>query len=286
LKQVSQVAQLKQEIAEARANGKRIAFVPTMGALHDGHLSLVDQVRSEDNFVIASIFVNPLQFNDPSDYENYPQSLGVDARLLSDRGVDVLFLPEPETIYPDEPNLITPEDIETNVSLRLEGEYRPGHFTGVLTVVSRLFDLVTPDMAAFGKKDAQQLALIRSLVSHQLASGRRMPLKIIAGETIRDDYGLALSSRNARLNSEQLEIARTINVALDSCDGKENVEEAVETARAMLSDEIKLDYLEIVDPATFEPVSRDYEGSAIALFAGYVGQVRLIDNREISIKGS
>jgi len=286
LKQVSQVAQLKQEIAEARANGKRIAFVPTMGALHDGHLSLVDQVRSEDNFVIASIFVNPLQFNDPSDYENYPQSLGVDARLLSDRGVDVLFLPEPETIYPDEPNLITPEDIETNVSLRLEGEYRPGHFTGVLTVVSRLFDLVTPDIAAFGKKDAQQLALIRSLVSHQLASGRRMPLKIIAGETIRDDYGLALSSRNARLNSEQLEIARTINVALDSCDGKENVEEAVETARAMLSDEIKLDYLEIVDPATFEPVSRDYEGSAIALFAGYVGQVRLIDNREISIKGS
>lgn len=286
MKQVSQVAQLKQEIAEARANGKRIAFVPTMGALHDGHLSLVDQVRSEDNFVIASIFVNPLQFNDPSDYENYPQSLGVDARLLSDRGVDVLFLPEPETIYPDEPNLITPEDIETNVSLRLEGEYRPGHFTGVLTVVSRLFDLVTPDMAAFGKKDAQQLALIRSLVSHQLASGRRMPLKIIAGETIRDDYGLALSSRNARLNSEQLEIARTINVALDSCDGKENVEEAVETARAMLSDEIKLDYLEIVDPATFEPVSRDYEGSAIALFAGYVGQVRLIDNREISIKGS
>ena len=286
MKQISQVAQLKQEIAEARAGGKRIAFVPTMGALHDGHLSLVDQVRSEDNFVIASIFVNPLQFNDPRDYENYPQSLGVDARLLNDRGVDVLFLPEPETIYPDEPNLITPEDIETNVSLRLEGEYRPGHFTGVLTVVSRLFDLVTPDIAAFGKKDAQQLALIRSLVSHQLASGRRMPLKIIAGETIRDDHGLALSSRNARLNSEQLEIARTINVALDSCDGKENVEEAVETARAMLSDEIKLDYLEIVDPATFEPVSRDYEGSAIALFAGYVGQVRLIDNREISIKGS
>ena len=286
MKQVSQVAQLKQEIAEARANGKRIAFVPTMGALHDGHLSLVDQVRSEDNFVIASIFVNPLQFDDPRDYENYPQSLGVDARLLNDRGVDVLFLPEPETIYPDEPNLITPEDIETNVSLRLEGEYRPGHFTGVLTVVSRLFDLVTPDMAAFGKKDAQQLALIRSLVSHQLASGRRMPLKIIAGETIRDDHGLALSSRNARLNSEQLEIARTINVALDSCDGKENAESASDTAKAMLSDEIKLDYLELVDPATFEPVSGDYEGSAIALFAGYVGPVRLIDNREISIKGS
>jgi pantoate--beta-alanine ligase len=113
-----------------------------------------------------------------------------------------------------------------------------------------------------------------------------MPLKIIAGETIRDDHGLALSSRNARLNSEQLEIARTINVALDSCDGKENAESASDTAKAMLSDEIKLDYLEIVDPATFEPVSRDYEGSAIALFAGYVGQVRLIDNREISIKGS
>ena len=286
MKQVTQVSQLKQEIADARANGKRIAFVPTMGALHDGHLSLVDQVRTEENFVVASIFVNPLQFNDPSDYENYPQSLGVDARLLSDRGVDVLFLPEPETVYPEQPNLITPEQIETNVSLGLEGEHRPGHFSGVLTVVSRLFDLITPDIAAFGKKDAQQLALIRSLVSHQLASGRRMPLKIIAGETIRDDHGLALSSRNARLDSEQLEIARTINVALASCDGKADVEAAIGEAKSLLSEEIKLDYLEIVEPATFEPVSGDYEGSAIALFAGYVGQVRLIDNREISIKGS
>ena len=286
MKQVSQVAQLKQEIAQARAAGKRIAFVPTMGALHDGHLSLVDQVRNDDNFVIASIFVNPLQFNDPSDYENYPQSLGVDARLLSDRGVDVLFLPEAETIYPEKPNLITPEDIESNVSLGLEGEYRPGHFSGVLTVVSRLFDLITPDIAAFGKKDAQQLALIKSLVSHQLATGRRMPLKIIEGETVRDDHGLALSSRNARLNPEQLETARTINVALGACDGKANAESAIETAKSMLSDEIKLDYLEIVEPATFQPVSGDYEGSAIALFAGYVGQVRLIDNREISIKGS
>lgn len=285
MKQVTGAPELRQLVAEARSQGKRIAFVPTMGALHAGHLSLVDQVRTDDNFVIASIFVNPLQFNDKSDYENYPQSLGVDARLLSDRGTDVLFLPEPETVYPESPNLISPEDIESTFGDTLEGEYRPGHFQGVLTVVSRFFDLITPDIAVFGKKDAQQLALIRQMVSHQLASGRRMPLKILAGETVRDDQGLALSSRNARLSSEQLEVARTINVALASCEGKK-ASEAKEEAKNLLHTDIKLDYLEIVDAASFEPVNDDYSGSTLALFAGYVGDVRLIDNREISIKGS
>ena len=285
MKQVTQADQLKQLIAQARSEGLRIAFVPTMGALHSGHLSLIDQVRTEENFVIASIFVNPLQFNDQSDYENYPQSLGVDARLLSDRGVDVLFLPEPETVYPDTPNLISPEDIGSNLGETLEGEFRPGHFQGVLTVVSRLFDLVTPDVAVFGKKDAQQLALIKQMVAHQLASGRRMPLKIIAGETVRDEHGLALSSRNARLSSEQIEIARTINVALSSCEGKSALA-AKSEAREILHPEIRVDYLELVDPESFQPVDDDYTGSTLALFAGYVGDVRLIDNREISIKGS
>ncbi|HEY7796869.1 MAG TPA: pantoate--beta-alanine ligase [Microbacteriaceae bacterium] len=285
MKQVTGAAELKQIVAEARSQGLRIAFVPTMGALHAGHLSLIDQVRSEGNFVIASIFVNPLQFNDKKDYESYPQSLGVDARLLSDRGTDVLFLPEPETVYPESPNLISPADIESSIGETLEGEFRPGHFQGVLTVVSRLFDLVTPDIAVFGKKDAQQLALIRQMVSHQLASGRRMPLKIIAGETVRDEHGLALSSRNSRLNSEQLEIARTINKALASCEGKK-ASVAKQQAIEMLHPEIKLDYLEIVDANSFEPVNDDYSGSTLALFAGYVGDVRLIDNREISIEGS
>ena len=285
MKQVSQADQLKQLIAQARSEGLRIAFVPTMGALHSGHLSLIDQVRTEENFVIASIFVNPLQFNDQSDYENYPQSLGVDARLLSDRGVDVLFLPEPETVYPETPNLISPEDIGSNLGEILEGEFRPGHFQGVLTVVSRLFDLVTPDIAVFGKKDAQQLAIIRQMVAHQLSSGRRMPLKIIAGETVRDEDGLALSSRNARLSSEQIEIARTINVALSSCEGK-TPSAAKSEAGEILHPEIRVDYLELVDPESFQPVDDDYTGSTLALFAGYVGDVRLIDNREISIKGS
>lgn len=259
--------------------------MPTMGALHSGHLSLIDQVRTDDNFVIASIFVNPLQFNDKADYENYPQSLGVDARLLSDRGTDVLFLPEPETVYPDSPNLISPADIESNIGEILEGEFRPGHFQGVLTVVSRLFDLVTPDIAVFGKKDAQQLALIRQMVAHQLASGRRMPLKIIAGETIRDEHGLALSSRNARLSEQQLDVARTINTALASCENKSS-SDAKKQALQKLHPEVKVDYLEIVDPVSFETVGDDYSGSTLALFAGYVGDVRLIDNREISIKGS
>lgn len=285
MKQVTQAEQLKQLIAQARSEGKRIAFIPTMGALHGGHLSLVDQVRSEENFVVASIFVNPLQFNDPSDYENYPQSLGVDARLLNDSGVDLLFLPEPVTIYPESPNLISPEDIGSNLGEVLEGEFRPGHFQGVLTVVSRLFDLVTPDIAVFGKKDAQQLALIRQMVAHQLSSGRRMPLKIIAGDTVRDEHGLALSSRNARLDADQIEIARTINRALSSCDGK-TANSAKTEAREMLHPDIKVDYLEIVDSESFQSVDDDYSGITLALFAGYVGDVRLIDNREISIKGS
>lgn len=285
MKQVTGAAELKQLVSEARTQGKQIAFVPTMGALHLGHLSLIDKVREDDNFVVASIFVNPLQFNDKNDYENYPQSLGVDARLLSDRGVDVLFLPEAETVYPESPNLITPSDIESNIGDALEGKFRPGHFEGVLTVVSRLFDLVTPDIAVFGKKDAQQLALIKKMVSHQLASGRRMPLSIIAGDTVRDEHGLALSSRNARLNEQQLEIARTINTALASCDGKAR-ENAIQGAKQELHPDIRLDYLEIVDADTFEPVSDDFVGSALALFAGFVGDVRLIDNREITIKGS
>lgn len=285
MRQITGASELKQAVAEARSEGKRIAFVPTMGALHSGHLSLIDQVRNDDNFVIASIFVNPLQFNDKADYENYPQSLGVDARLLSDRGTDVLFLPEPETVYPDSPNLISPADIESNIGEILEGEFRPGHFQGVLTVVSRLFDLVTPDIAVFGKKDAQQLALIRQMVAHQLASGRRMPLKIIAGETIRDEHGLALSSRNARLSEQQLDVARTINTALASCENKSS-SDAKKQALQKLHPEVKVDYLEIVDPVSFETVGDDYSGSTLALFAGYVGDVRLIDNREISIKGS
>lgn len=285
MKQVTGAPQLRQVVAEARSNGLRIAFVPTMGALHAGHLSLIDQVRTEGNFVIASIFVNPLQFNDKNDYENYPQSLGVDARLLSDHGTDVLFLPEPQTVYPESPNLISPADIDSKIADNLEGEFRPGHFAGVLTVVSRLFDLATPDVAVFGKKDAQQLAIIRQMVSHQLASGRRMPLKIIAGETVRDERGLALSSRNARLSEQELEIARSINQALESCDGK-NASSAKRQAMQILHPDIKVDYLEIVDTESFEPVSDDHSGTTLALFAGYVGDVRLIDNREISTKGS
>ena len=285
MKQVVGAVELKQLVSEARTQGKQIAFVPTMGALHLGHLSLIDKVREDGNFVVASIFVNPLQFNDKNDYESYPQSLGVDARLLSDRGVDVLFLPEPETVYPESPNLITPSDIESKIGDVLEGKFRPGHFEGVLTVVSRLFDLVTPDIAVFGKKDAQQLALIRQMVSHQLASGRRMPLSIIAGDTVRDEHGLALSSRNARLNEQQLDIARTINTALASCDGK-SLDIAIHDAKQELHPDIRLDYLEIVDAGSFEPVSDDFVGSALALFAGFVGDVRLIDNREITIKGS
>ena len=266
--------ELEAAVSQARDSGRTIGFIPTMGALHDGHLSLVRKAQQDGHFVIVSIFVNPLQFNQPGDYESYPRSIGVDARLLTDAGVDLLYAPSAQEIYPPSQTLKEPE--VGSLGEKFEGEIRPGHFTGMLKVVSRLFDLVRPDAAYFGQKDAQQLALVRQMVSQQISEGYREPMKVIGCPTVRDDSGLALSSRNIRLSEKELEVARTIGKALLA--GKAAGPKATDVtsaAKAQLSDEARLEYLELVNPATFEKVEAS---PGLLIIAARVGETRLIDN--------
>jgi len=269
--------ELAELVSQAKEQGKSIGFVPTMGALHEGHLSLVKEAQKSNQFVVVSIFVNPLQFGEKSDFDSYPRTLGVDARLLTDAGIDVIFAPNAQEVFPAGLSLSEPEP--GRIGERFEGEYRPGHFTGMLKVVSRLFDLVQPDSAYFGEKDAQQLALVRQMVSEQIAAGRRDPMKVVGCKTIRDDYGLAFSSRNSRLRENETDIARSLSRALiaGSKAGKKR-EQILAAAKAELASEARLDYLELVDPQSFEIVEQLPAGGGLLIIAAWVGDVRLIDN--------
>lgn len=269
--------ELAELVSQAKEQGKSVGFVPTMGALHEGHLSLVKEAQKTNQFVVVSIFVNPLQFGEKSDFDSYPRTLGVDARLLTDAGVDVLFAPNVQEVFPAGLSLSEPEP--GRIGERFEGEYRPGHFAGMLKVVSRLFDLVQPDSAYFGEKDAQQLALVRQMVSEQIAAGRRDPMKVVGCKTIRDDYGLAFSSRNTRLRESEIDIARSLSRALiaGSKAGKKR-EQILAAAKAELASEARLDYLELVDPQSFEIVEQLPAGGGLLIIAAWVGDVRLIDN--------
>lgn len=269
--------ELAEAVSKARAEGKTIGFIPTMGALHEGHLSLVRLAQSNKDFTVVSIFVNPLQFGEKSDFDSYPRTIGVDARLLTDANVDVLFSPSGHEVFPADLELAEP--VAGAIAQKFEGEYRPGHFGGMLKVVSRLFDLVSPDHAYFGEKDAQQLALVKQMVSEQIAAGRREPMKVIACPTIRDEQGLALSSRNSRLSDAELRTARTLYQALlaGSKAGKKR-EQILTAAKAQLSSEATLEYLELVDPQSFELVDQLPAGGGLLIIAAWVGDVRLIDN--------
>ena len=269
--------ELAELVSQAKEQGKSVGFVPTMGALHEGHLSLVKEAQKRNQFVVVSIFVNPLQFGEKNDFDSYPRTLGVDARLLTDAGIDVLFAPSVQEVFPAGLSLSEPEP--GRIGERFEGEYRPGHFAGMLKVVSRLFDLVQPDSAYFGEKDAQQLALVRQMVSEQIAAGRRDPMKVVGCKTIRDDYGLAFSSRNTRLRESEIDIARSLSRALiaGSKAGKKR-EQILAAAKAELASEARLDYLELVDPQSFEIVEQLPAGGGLLIIAAWVGDVRLIDN--------
>jgi pantoate--beta-alanine ligase len=269
--------ELAEAVSKARAEGKTIGFIPTMGALHEGHLSLVRLAQANKDFTVVSIFVNPLQFGEKSDFDSYPRTIGVDARLLTDASVDVLFSPSGHEVFPADLELAEP--VAGAIAQKFEGEYRPGHFGGMLKVVSRLFDLVSPDHAYFGEKDAQQLALVKQMVSEQIAAGRREPMKVIACPTIRDEQGLALSSRNSRLSDAELRTARTLYQALlaGSKAGKKR-EQILAAAKAQLSSEATLEYLELVDPQSFELVEQLPAGGGLLIIAAWVGDVRLIDN--------
>jgi pantoate--beta-alanine ligase len=278
---IHSVAELKKLISERRSSGDRIGFVPTMGALHEGHLSLTDLAQRQCDFVVVSVFVNPLQFGANEDFETYPRTLGIDANLLSDHDVDVLFAPSPSEVYPASKPV--KQLTAGSVGEKFEGEIRPGHFDGMLTVVNRLFDIVQPDSVYFGQKDAQQVALVKQMLREQIRSGSRAPIDLVVGPTIRSESGLALSSRNKFLKPEDLPAALSLSKALFAGSAGASREEVLALARAEISPEAKLEYLELVDADSFEPTEPGL-GLAALIVAARVGEVRLIDNVYIDRK--
>ena len=275
---ISQLDQLRRWAGDREAPRPRV-LVPTMGALHEGHLSLVDLAREKaghDGEVVATIFVNPAQFAPHEDFDSYPRDLEADLAKLEVRGTDVVFTPETGAIYAEDASTTVSESI---VGAGLEGASRPQFFTGVCTVVAKLFNLIRPDAAVFGEKDYQQLAVIRRMVRDL-----HFPIEILAGPTIREPDGLAMSSRNAYLNPEEREQAAVISAAL--AEARETIEQGSIDETTLLTrirERIdskplaKIDYLEAVNPDSLEPVSSFEKGVLIAA-AVFFGKTRLIDN--------
>lgn len=255
--------------------GKSIGVVPTMGALHEGHISLVNQAKKMCDYVIVSIFVNPTQFNNPTDLEKYPRTLEHDTDLLRQYNVDYIFAPNVSEIYPE--NYSSPHIDLGILDKVMEGKFRPGHFLGVVEVVKRLFDIIQPDYAYFGKKDFQQVAVIRYMTDYF-----KIPVKIIECPIIRSEKGLALSSRNARLSEEEKEQALLLYRTLDFAKNNTGVfspRETIEKCTQLIRDsELKLEYIEIVNPATLESLSEKWVAGAVCCIAAYCGEIRLIDN--------
>ena len=272
------IADARSALARDARAGQTVALVPTMGALHDGHLSLVRLAQQHADRVVVSIFVNPLQFGPDEDYDAYPRQLDDDVRLLEQAGVDWVFAPSVEQMYPNWPTttMVTAGD----AGRILEGEFRPTHFDGVLTVVAKLFAIAQPDIAIFGQKDAQQLALVRRMVADL-----NLPLRIVAAPISREPDGLARSSRNAYLVGADRERATVLSRALAAvADAAGNgVSAALDAGRAVYASEptVTVDYLVAVDAATFTPAGPDFHGDALVLTAARVGITRLIDNREV-----
>jgi pantoate--beta-alanine ligase len=272
------IAGMRQAIREARAThrSRTLGLVPTMGALHAGHLSLVDRARRENGIVAASIFVNPLQFGPNEDLAKYPRTFADDCAQLERAGVDLLFAPTLEEMYPQAATTtVDPGPVAT----RLDGVSRPGHFLGVATVVAKLFHILQPDRAYFGQKDAAQLAVLR-----QMTRDLNFPVDLTACPIVRDPDGLALSSRNRYLSLEErlraLILPRTLErMAQSIAAGERSAEALLATGRTLLQphSEVALDYLAVVDPDTLLPVSEAVPGTLIAL-AAKVGTTRLIDN--------
>ena len=255
-------------------------FIPTMGALHEGHLSLVKLGKKSTNGkTIVSIFVNKRQFNDESDYDNYPIDLDKDIELLRKEEVDYIFIPQENYIYPKD--FAGPDEIKSGEKGSLfEGAHRPGHFDGVLTVVNRLFDLVNPTSVVFGKKDAQQLYLVKEFLANKSNN-----LKIIEAEIIRDEYGLAMSSRNRLLSKSGINIARNIFQILENTKEhfiqNQDIQQSEDFGKKLFDENaIEYDYLNFVDPKYFETPDSNRE-KLLLITAAYVQGIRLIDNMEV-----
>ncbi len=260
----------------ARHDGKRLGFVPTMGALHEGHLSLVRAAKAACDVVVASIFVNPTQFGPNEDLAEYPRSFDRDRELLEKEGVDVLFAPSVEEMYPA--GAVTWVTVE-ELSGKLDGASRPGHFRGVTTVVSKLFHVVEPDVAFFGQKDAAQVAIIRRMVRDL-----KLPVEIAVCPIVRESDGLAMSSRNTYLDPQQRKQALVLHRSLMHVkklvdEGERKAAKLIAAAREEFGREpaVRLDYFEIVDAESLDPVEDVSKGGLVAV-AAYVGPTRLIDN--------
>ena len=281
---IERIKQLQTQTEDWRKQGQRIGFVPTMGNLHAGHLALVKRAAEVSDRVVVSIFVNPLQFDQASDLAAYPRTLEQDLARLKDLNVDVVFTPDEQQLYPNGRESITRVDVP-QLSELLEGAARPGHFSGVTTVVAKLFHCVGPHVAVFGEKDFQQLLLVRHMVADL-----DMPIEIIAQPTEREADGLAMSSRNSRLSPKQRQQAAFIYKVLNEVNqqlqkGKKDFEVLENQAEKMLQEQgFKPDYVAIRNTDTLsEPVSKSEGRELVILVAAWLGDVRLIDNLCVSI---
>ena len=273
---ITTAADMQAASAEAHRSGNRIGLVPTMGALHEGHLSLVRMARVQSSWAVVSIFVNPLQFGPNEDLAKYPRTFEADRKRLEAEGVDLLFTPSVEEMYPA--GAATFVMVE-GISDRLDGRSRPGHFRGVTTVVAKLFHVVEPDVAFFGQKDAAQVAIIKRMVRDLM-----LPVEIVVASIVREPDGLAMSSRNAYLSPAERKQATVLSRALREVEstyrgGERSSAKLVEAARRVFSSEqsVRVDYIEAVDRDTLEAVSQAHPGTLVAV-AAFVGTTRLIDN--------
>ena len=274
MKTITDPLKMQRQALDWRQAGRRVVLVPTMGALHDGHRSLINLARKKvkkGGVVVVSIYVNPAQFNDPRDLENYPRTLSSDKKICREESVDVVFAPN--NLYKKEESV---EVKENSLTTRLEGVHRPGHFAGVMTVVAKLFNLVLPDFSVFGEKDFQQVAVIRRMVRDL-----NYPVSILVGPTLREENGLAMSSRNVLLTNDHRDQAAVLSRAIEfsrqsigsrSSDLKRKLRRLIEK-----QPDAQVDYIEFVDTITLSPVTKVKKGSRI-LLAVKIGSVRLIDN--------
>lgn len=278
MKNISKVKELKELIQGFEKEGKLVGFVPTMGALHQGHLQLVKRAKKENDVVIVTIFVNPLQFNNSTDLEKYPNQIEEDIQLLEKENCDVLFKPTTEEVY----NGYKVRDFDFGeLENVMEGVNRPGHFNGVANIIYRLFDLIRPTKAYFGEKDFQQLAIVRNLQKQCFPK-----VEVVGCETVRSESGLALSSRNLRLNKEDLVKAASIHKAMKFC--KENLDkyspkEVIEKARKILSNDFIVEYFSIAEEVALQSINDWREAEKFRVFiAARISNVRLIDNLSLN----
>ena len=282
---VNTIAQLRENISNARSQGMRVGFVPTMGNLHEGHLTLVKRAKEISDYVVVSIFVNPLQFGAHEDLDNYPRTPEQDAGLLEGAGADLLFMPTVEEMYPVSLQMQTKVCVP-DITTLLEGASRPGHFDGVTTVVTKLFNMVQPNTALFGEKDYQQLAVIRRMTSDLC-----LPIDIIGVPTVRAEDGLALSSRNGYLKPDQRALAPTIYATLTAARARleqgqrDTAQIEQEAITALQKAGFKPDYIHIRDGVTLRDVLPDSK-SLVILAAASLGNTRLIDNVTLTLNAN